>query len=256
MSSRAGGVVYVGTTAGLFAMKTAAGEAPKFERIPGIDTGVSAVLPREGQLLAATDTGVFAVAGGRARQVLAPKDPVMNDVVLSRRDPSLVYAVGRAGVFVLQQHGDSWTKLAEFPVPGQAFHSAREDPDGRLWAATSQAMWRVDFRGPQVMSESFTDRDGAPAGWKTPRLFQGRMVFTTPSACGAGRKLIAALNRTPNSAANTLTAAATFLTSSTIPREMSGSLASTITISSAGRPVVTSHSTRRSTVPACRKSSK
>ncbi len=178
---RAGGTIYAGTTAGLFAMQTTAGEAPKFTHIPGIDTGVSALLPREDQLLAATDTGIFAVVGGRARQVLAPKDPVMNDVVASPRDPSVVYAVGRAGVFVLQQHGNSWTKRAEFPVPGQQFNSAREDPDGRVWAATNQAIWRIDFRGPQVQSESFTDREGAPAGWKNPRLFHGHMVFATLS---------------------------------------------------------------------------
>ncbi len=147
---RAGGVVYAGTSAGLFALQTTAGEAPRFERIPGIDTGVSVVIPREGQLLAATDTGIFAVASGHAGLVLAPKDPVMNDVVVSMRDPSLVYAIGRAGVFVLQRRGTSWTKNAEFSAAGQQFLSAREDTDGRVWATTREAVWRIDFRGREV----------------------------------------------------------------------------------------------------------
>ena len=177
---RAGGVVYAGTDEGLFAMKPTAGHAPKFERVPGIDAGVSALLPRGGQLLAATDNGIFSVERGGARQVFAPRDPLMHDVVASMRDPSLVYAVGTAGLFVLQQQGASWTKNAEFSAAGQEFLAAREDPDGRVWATTNQAIWRIDFRQKPVQAESFTDREGVPAGWKNPRLFQGKMVFATP----------------------------------------------------------------------------
>ena len=177
---RAGETVYAGTTAGLFVMKTAAGTEPRFERIPGIDTGTSALLSHGTQMLAATDFGIFAVTAGRATKVFAPLDPFMYDVAPSVRDSSTVYAVGRAGVFVLQQRGAVWTKTAEFPVAGQEFHSAREDSNGQVWAATNEAIWRIDFRGEKVRAESFGEKQGAPAGWKNPRQFQGRMLFSTP----------------------------------------------------------------------------
>jgi class 3 adenylate cyclase len=178
--TRADGAVYSGTTKGLFVMKTAPGEAPKFERIPGIDTAVSVVLPRGDHLLAATDTGIFDVAAGHARPVFVPKDSVMFDVAASPRDPSIVFAVGRAGVFVLQQRGSSWVKTGEFSAPGQPFTSARQDPDGRVWAITNEAIWRLDFSQTSVKSESFGDPQGAPAGLKNPRLIKGRVVFATP----------------------------------------------------------------------------
>lgn len=178
--TRAAGAVYTGATTGLFVMKTTPGEPPKFARIPGIDTAVNYVLAHGDQLLAATDTGIFAVTSGRARPVFAPPDAVMKELAPSRRDPSLVYAVGRAGVFVLQQRGGSWTKTAEFTPPGQEFNSAREDADGRVWATAGQAIWRIDFRGQSVQAESFTDGQGAPAGLKNVRVFHDHIIFTTP----------------------------------------------------------------------------
>lgn len=176
---RADSTLYTGTTAGLFAMQSAAGEEPKFVRIPGIDTGVSALLPHGNQLLAATANGVFAVSAGRAVQVFKPVDPFMYDVAPSLRDPSAIYAVGRAGVFLLRQDGSSWKKTAEFAAPGEEFHSAREDTGGSLWATTNEAIWRIDFSGGQARAESFGE-PAVPIGWKNPRLFHGHMVFSTP----------------------------------------------------------------------------
>jgi signal transduction histidine kinase/CheY-like chemotaxis protein/HPt (histidine-containing phosphotransfer) domain-containing protein len=172
--------IYSGTTAGLFAIKTAVGAEPRFEHVPGIDTAVNRVLPRQDQLLVATDTGVFAVESGHSRSIFTTQPEVMNDIVPSLRDPSIVYAVGRAGVFVLQQQAKSWTKTAAFAAPSQEFRSAREDPDGRVWATTNGAIWRLDFRGQTVQSESFSDAQGAPVGLKNPRLFHGHMIFATP----------------------------------------------------------------------------
>lgn len=177
---RAGQSLYAGTTSGLFLMKAAAGEEPGFERIPGIDTAVSALLPHGGQLIAATDSGVFAVSAGRATKVFAPRDSVMYEVDPSLSDPDAIYAVGPAGVFLLRQNGASWRKTAEFAAPGQEFHSAREDSDGSVWATTNEAIWRIDFRGPAPRAESFSAPQGAPPGWKNPRLFHGHMIFATP----------------------------------------------------------------------------
>ncbi len=176
---RANGILYAGTDAGLFAMKAAAGQEPRFEQIPGINTTVSTFWGHGGdQVIAATNTGVFSVAGSRATEIFKSDQPIY-DISPSANDSSVIYAVGRAGVFVLRQTGKTWTKTSDFTMPGQEFHSVREDPDGRVWAATNEAVWRIDFRGEKVQSESFDEKQGMPVGWKNPHLFQEHMVFAT-----------------------------------------------------------------------------
>jgi class 3 adenylate cyclase len=178
--ARAGGILYAGSEKGLFRMRTSARQEPGFEPIPGIDTAVTALLPLGDQILAATDSGVFAVSSGHASEVFkSSRQLAVYDISGSLSDPSAVYVAGRAGVFMLRRNGDSWKQTAEFAVPGQEFRSVREDPDGRVWTTTNEAIWRIDFRGQAVQSESFSESQGAPGGWKNPRLFQGHMVFST-----------------------------------------------------------------------------
>lgn len=178
---RAGGAIYVGTAAGLFVMNAAAGQEPKFMRIPGIDTAVEALLPRGKQLLAATHAGVFSVESGRAREAFQASRELAIYEIADSSDPLAVYAAGRAGVFLLRQTGNSWKKVAELPASAQEFRSVREDADGRVWATTNQAIWRIDFRGDKVQSESFGETQGIPPGWKNARLFHGHVVFATPT---------------------------------------------------------------------------
>jgi class 3 adenylate cyclase len=184
--ARAGGTLYAGSTEGLFRMRTSAGQEPRFERIPGIDTAVTALLPRGNQIMAATDSGVYAVSANHATEVFkSSRQLAVYDITASLHDPSAVYVAGRAGVFVLLQNRDAWKKTAEFAVAGQEFRSVREDPDGRVWATTNEAIWRIDLRhvnpgGETVQSERFGESRGAPVGWKNLRLFQGRIVFSTP----------------------------------------------------------------------------
>ncbi|HVY94546.1 MAG TPA: adenylate/guanylate cyclase domain-containing protein, partial [Bryobacteraceae bacterium] len=49
-----------------------------------------------------------------------------------------------------------------------------------VWAATNDAIWRIDFRdGKVVKNESFGATQGVPPGWKNPRIFHGHTVFAT-----------------------------------------------------------------------------
>ena len=183
---RAGGSMYAGTTAGLFWMTPASGEAPRFERISGIETTVWTLVPRADELVAATSGGVFLISGKQAARKQATEIDktqhglLVHDVASSLRDPAVIYTAGRAGVAMLRQERDRWVKAAALAVPGQEFRSVVEDPDGRVWATTREAIWRIDFRGETVKQERFADAQGAPAGWKNARLFQGHVVFATP----------------------------------------------------------------------------
>ncbi|HVV47769.1 MAG TPA: adenylate/guanylate cyclase domain-containing protein, partial [Bryobacteraceae bacterium] len=92
---------------------------------------------------------------------------------------SSVYLASLTGITMLRQNGSAWKKVAGFAADGQTFRSLSEDPDGRLWAATNDAIWRLDFRAERVAAERFGASEGIPPGWKNPRLFRDHMVFTT-----------------------------------------------------------------------------
>jgi len=178
---RAGGLIYAGGTAGLFVMRSGQGMEPRFERIPGIDTTVSEILPYGAGVLAASDIGVFAASPGGAKALLKFSNSLfLNDIAPSLRDPSVIYLAGRGGVFALREQNGVWKKIGEFSTQGQEFRSVREDPDGTLWASTGEGIWHIDLRAEPARGEDFTEDAGVPPGFKTPRLFHGRMVFATP----------------------------------------------------------------------------
>ncbi len=174
------GSLYVGTASGLFRMATATGVPPRFEKVAGINTNVWALLAQENGLLAATATGVFSVSGTSA-SVAFQSSPAraFNDVSGSIRDRSTIYAAGLGGVFMLRRDGNSWHKLGEFAPQAQEFRSVLEDADGKVWATTRDAIWRIDFRAQPVHADRFGAADGVPAGWINARRLQGHVTFAT-----------------------------------------------------------------------------
>lgn len=178
--ARLDGTVYAGTSKGLFRMAIAAAGAPPFTGVQGIDAKVWPVQPFGQALLAATDAGVFLVSGTAAKPVFDSARPrVQYEVSPSAREPGVFYAAGRAGVFKLRPEGSKWLVAGEFSVAGQEFRSVLEDADGRVWAASREGLWRIDFTQTPARAEKFADKEGAPAGWKNVRRFGGHVVFAT-----------------------------------------------------------------------------
>jgi class 3 adenylate cyclase len=176
--ARHGGVLYAGTTAGLFRLKPQAGAWPQFDRIEGLSSSVLALMPYAKDLLAATDLGVFLASGNRSRRIFESTRPVF-DLSASLRDANTVYVARRTAVTVLARHGSVWAKVGEFEAPGEEFRSVLEDADGRVWAATKGSIRRFDFREQPVRSERFGMEQGVPPGWINVRRLQGRVVFAT-----------------------------------------------------------------------------
>ena len=175
---RAGGAMYVGTTAGLFRMEEAAGAAPHFERVAGIDTTVWGLLPRGGDLLAATDTGVFSVSRNTAVAAFESRQPVYY-VSASLHDPGVIYAAGKEGVFALRRAGSSWRRVEEFAPEAQEFRTVIEDSDGQIWATTRDTIWRIDFRREPAAARKFGVGDGVPAGEVNARRLGDHITFPT-----------------------------------------------------------------------------
>jgi class 3 adenylate cyclase len=179
-TTRQGGILYAGTSSGLFRMDAKAGQPPRFVRIAGIQTAVLNLLARSDGMVASTSAGVFVVNGDKANEIAHAKNPQpVWRISSSSRDPNTIYAAGRAGVFVLHRNGADWAQTADFAVPGQEFRDVLEDPDGRVWAVTREAVYRVDLRLKPPKQERFADAEGAPTGWKNARLFQRQVIFST-----------------------------------------------------------------------------
>ncbi|HWF11182.1 MAG TPA: adenylate/guanylate cyclase domain-containing protein [Bryobacteraceae bacterium] len=166
--TRAAGVFYAGTTAGLFQMKPKEGARPQFERVDGVTGAVFALLPYQQKVLAGTDQGVFAVAGKQALKVFEGTRTVFDSSV-SLRDPDRGYLASQRAVTVLEHHGMKWLAAAEFQAPGEEFRTVREGDDGRVWATTKGGVWRLDFRQRPVSVEKFGEKEGIPAGWVSAR---------------------------------------------------------------------------------------
>ncbi len=176
--TRQGGILFAGTTAGLFRLKTETGMQPLFERLEGINNTVLAVTPYGKDLLAGTDAGVFLVSGNKAARIFDVARPVF-DLTTSLHDPNTVYAARRTAVTALTRNGTGWDKTAEFEMPSEEFHTVLEDSDGLVWATTPENIWRLDFSQNPVRSEKFGVAQGVPQGWGNARRLNGHVVFAT-----------------------------------------------------------------------------
>ena len=177
--ARQGGAFYAATSAGLFRLTAKQGVLPQFERVEGVNGSYAGVpRPYGSDLLIGTDQGVFVVSGKHATRIFESTRAVY-DLTSSRRDPNAVYIARLGAVTVLQRHGPSWSKVAEFDAPAEEFRSVLEDADGRVWATTKGNVWRFDFRKQPVVSEQFGVSEGIPPGWVNVRRFGDHLVFAT-----------------------------------------------------------------------------
>jgi class 3 adenylate cyclase/streptogramin lyase len=178
-SVRQDGVVYAGLKAGLVHMDARAGTPPRFYPVAGIESTVRSLIPYEGAVLAATDSGVYLAHGDKASPILRTSD-VVYDVSVSVRDPSTVYAAGKNFVFKLHRNGADWQQTDAFAIPGQNVRTPLEDRDGKVWATTSDTIYRIDFRQQPAKAETFGADQGVPGrGLINAQRFHDRILFAT-----------------------------------------------------------------------------
>jgi class 3 adenylate cyclase len=178
-SLRHKGVLYAGTTSGLFRLHTAEGATPHFERVDGIAETVNSLLSCGDDLLVAADHGVYQVSEKGVSHILETRQ-LLNDLSASLHSPDTIYAAGRNETFQLKKSGGVWQKSVEIPVAGQVFSTILDDEDGRVWATAPNNIWRLDFDQPSAKPEQFGAAQGVPAGpWITALRFDGHVVFAT-----------------------------------------------------------------------------
>ncbi len=176
--ARHAGSLYIGTTAGAFRLSSQVGSAPRFERVGDFKGTVLALLSNGKDLMASTDQGIFSVDGAVTSQIYKLTRGIW-DIAFSRRDPNIIYAASGIAVNLLRRDGANWSPGAEFTAPGAEIRSVLEDTDGRVWAASKGKIWRLDFSGPNVVSQLFDDKQGVPPGLIIAGRLQDHIAFST-----------------------------------------------------------------------------
>lgn len=174
--ARHDGTLYVGTTTGLYRLKSStAGEPPNFEIVPNTSEEVLSLLATDAGLLVG-GKGVYQLQGKKAKLISKGTDYVY-DLSPSKLDPALVYASGFAGLALLRKRGGSWSAGEQIPGIDRVIRKATEEHSG-VWLGT-------DFQGLLLVSglpdsptvETFGAKDGLPAGAILPFFTGERTVF-------------------------------------------------------------------------------
>jgi len=186
--TRIGGVIYAGTSLGLFQMHTVPGSEPVFTPVPEVRDGVISIVQGagvQGSGLAffGAEHGLFVLSGGHFQKVLPGVIRAVYDIASSHRDKSLFYTAGSDGVLALRLSGKTlsdttWTVVNKESM-GQDFFSVIEAPGGQVWAAALGSIWRIDFSAAAPKSEEFRKENGVPGGYTYIYPFHNQILFAS-----------------------------------------------------------------------------
>ncbi|WP_343882893.1 diguanylate cyclase [Rhodanobacter caeni] len=133
------GTLYVGTTKGLFQLRSGADGNAQFVALEGIRAQVWSFLDMGDTLLAATAQGVVEVRNGVANacaaQACATGD-VAFSLLRSAREPSRVFVGLRNGLAVMRRDGGRWIDEGRIPGISGDIRSLATDAHGNLWLGT------------------------------------------------------------------------------------------------------------------------
>ena len=174
---RQDGVLYSGTMAGLTRLVSNDNGTPRFEPVAGIHFQVITLLSTTHGLLVGIPSGLDEVTKDGVQE-LSPKNTI-NDLAVSSGNPSLVYAAGRGGLFVLRLIGGQWQQTLYLSSGGDALLSVAEEEDGHIWATTLSDVWRFDLRSHPARVERFSKQQGVPPGWKHAYRVHRSVLFAT-----------------------------------------------------------------------------
>ena len=107
-------------------------------------------------LLIARNGGIDLLTGiGPPQPVVATKQQAVFEVRRSRFDPTLAFAPGDEGVYLLRQDGERWRMLALLPAPELAPQLVQETAPGVLWVNNARGLperWRLQLQTGKLLS--------------------------------------------------------------------------------------------------------
>ena len=184
------GTLYAASLEGLY--RLVPGTNPHFEVVPQVPGVVWDFAEVNGQMLVASDAGVFASSGGTFRQVLDPQPGQISVGALSlwpsTADPSRVFLGHPDGVSTLEYADGHWIDEGRIPGEPNEVRTIRQDATGHVWMSQwGGGLIRLtlppDWQGPHdprpVGIEHYGSASGLPAGQLDILTVNGKLRFTT-----------------------------------------------------------------------------
>jgi diguanylate cyclase (GGDEF)-like protein len=182
---RHAGMLYVGTTEGLFHL--VGGGGARFEPIPQVPGQSWGFMEAGARLLVANNEGVFALEGDTPRRVLAT-DQTAYSLLRSRQQPARVFVGMQNGLASIRLGADGrWVDEGRIEPVRDEVRTLVED-DGHLWLGTWSGVIRLAlptaWRGPRagghpVALERFGVAQGLPEGQTQVARIEGKVRFIT-----------------------------------------------------------------------------
>ncbi|HLO67739.1 MAG TPA: ATP-binding protein [Holophaga sp.] len=161
------GILYAGTSSGLYRMDPGGAGGPAFRQVAGISGQTWSLLSLGGDMLAANYTGVYRINGLSATCVA----PSLTPCRWLARDGDRVLVGHVGGLFILRREGATWRR--EGRIEGIHEEISNGGPDGRggFWCGTSaQGVLRVRILGAPGSPRAEVERFGRAQG--LPTLYQ------------------------------------------------------------------------------------
>ncbi|MFQ5676043.1 MAG: triple tyrosine motif-containing protein, partial [bacterium] len=179
------GILYVGTTAGLFHLsETGNGEAARLE--PVVNTPpVCRDLISLGQDLLAVSWNINQIRNNKASRAFL-SSPRINVLQASKLDPSTVYLGGQGQLYTAKKVRGHWVNATSLKRMAVEIQTMAQEEDGTLWLGT-RAQGLIRCQGPGLISadtseiqiKRFQTAHGLPAGAVHAFSFNDRVLFGT-----------------------------------------------------------------------------
>ena len=185
--TRHNGVLYAGTTQGLYRLQTDGHGATSFVRVPGIQGQTWSFLSLADRLLVANLEGVYEIRGGQV-MLVRPSGQSSFSLVRSTQDPARVFVGLQNGLASMRLEDGRWHD--EGPIEGVSdeVRTMVQEGNGQLWAGTlTTGVLRLSFSQAQRDTpvrlvpaiEHFGRDEGVPPSQNSVYFIQGHPTFAT-----------------------------------------------------------------------------
>ncbi len=162
------GILYVGTSRGLFRSQTQEEKKPgAFLPVDGISVHCECLLPLEDMLLAGTSEGIYTLQNITKTSLLTNAIRLCTVMIPLQRHPGLILVGTGEGLKALRNTNGKWTPDNQFKIATGAIRSLFEDKDGHIWLSTTTGGVMhliLNEKGEPLSNDSYTSKNNLPPG--------------------------------------------------------------------------------------------
>jgi signal transduction histidine kinase/CheY-like chemotaxis protein len=176
---RYAGQLFAGTSQGLFRLQADGIKAAHFTAIDSFTNQTWDFADFDDSMLIANNKGVFQYKNGNVSQIYSAPLPA-KVLLVSRRQPNLVWVGLQNGLTRLQFDGQQWRELGSVAGIEGNLNSLVEENDGTLWIGSlAHGIYRLQ-NGDPALIDKFTETAGLPSlNRNSVHRWSGGLLFAT-----------------------------------------------------------------------------